>query len=259
MTELENKARPNYPIESVDNALRLLLMLRERTSLRVAEASDAIGVARSTAHRLLAMLQWHGLIQQDPRTKAYHAGPILVELGVSVLGQLDVRTQARPILEDLHQQFDETVHLVLPRGQDVLFLSAIESTRHLRVAERTGARLPAHCTSVGKAILAALPDENVTALYPHEELPAGLTPASLTTRSQLLEEIRLIRKRGYASNFGESEVDVGSVGAAIVRNEEPVAAISLAVPISRFSDDRRTELGDAAMSAAAQIATRLRL
>jgi DNA-binding IclR family transcriptional regulator len=76
---------PAYPIESVGNALALLLLYKDRQAIRVAEASNALGVARSTAHRLLAMLQHFGFVRQNARSRAYHAGPALVEIGMAVI------------------------------------------------------------------------------------------------------------------------------------------------------------------------------
>lgn len=149
---------PSYPIESVDNALKLLHMLREQSHIRVSDASRAIGVARSTAHRLLAMLQHHGFVQQDPFSRAYIAGPALLDFGLAALRDRDIRTHARPFLEALGRESGETVHLaILQGGSDVLFLDCVESMKAVRVGNRTGLILPAHCSSAGKALLAALP------------------------------------------------------------------------------------------------------
>lgn len=242
VTETEaSPPRPAYPIESVDNALRLLLLLRDRGSIRVSEASDIIGVARSTAHRLLSMLQYHGFVDQDEASKAYIPGTALLQVGLAAVRGLDVRQQARPYLEQLHQEWDETVHLVVPQDSKVLFVDAIESTRPIRVSLRTGSVMHAHCTSVGKAILAQLPPQRVRKLYPRERLP-DLTDHSITSRSALEEELVQVRERGYATNIGETETEVGSAGAAICDSSgRPVGAISIAAPLSRL-DDRRIEL-----------------
>ncbi len=113
---------PSYPIESVDNALKLLHMLRKRSHIRVSEASSSIGVARSTAHRLLAMLQHHGFVRQDPFSRAYVAGPALLDFGRAILRDRDIRTHARPFLERLSRETGETVHLIALQGREVLGL-----------------------------------------------------------------------------------------------------------------------------------------
>src|ERR1700749_1750310 len=91
-------AAPSYPISSVGNALRLLLLFREQQSVRLTEACAYLGVAHSPAHRLLAMLIQHGFVRQES-SRAYRPGPMLVEIGLAVVQKMDVRMQARPFLE----------------------------------------------------------------------------------------------------------------------------------------------------------------
>jgi IclR family transcriptional regulator, acetate operon repressor len=248
---------PSYPIESVDNALKLLRILRERTHIRVSEASSSIGVARSTAHRLLAMLQHHGFVRQDPFSRAYVAGPALLDFGLAILRHRDIRAQARPFLEALSREVGETVHLITLQGREVLFLDCVESVRAVRVGNRTGLVLPAHCTSAGKVLLAALPPERLRALYPEEGLP-GLTRRSIRTRARLERELRLVHKRGYATNFGETEEDIGSVGVLIQdRQRTPRAALSVAAPTSRLTGKAIAAMGKAALRTAAAIGATL--
>ena len=97
----ESETGPAYPIASVNNALLLLLLFREQPRVRLTDACKYLGVAHSTAHRLLAMLAHHGFVQQEPVTRAYVAGPALVEVGLAVVGSLNVREQARPAMEEL--------------------------------------------------------------------------------------------------------------------------------------------------------------
>ena len=244
---------PSYPIESVDNALKLLHMLRDRSQIRVSEASTAIGVARSTAHRLLAMLQHHGFVRQDPFSRAYVVGPALLDFGLAVLRDQDIRARARPFLETLSRETGETVHLVALQGRDVLFLDCVESAKPVRVGNRTGLLLPAHCTSAGKALLAALTPERFRALYPEERLP-GLTRRSIRGRARLEREVAAVRRRGYATNFGETADDIGSVGVVIPEPRRAArAALSVAAPTSRLTDKAVSTMAKAALRAAAAI------
>ena len=244
---------PAYPIESVDNALKLLRMLRERREVRVSEASRSIGVARSTAHRLLAMLRHHGFVEQDPASRAYVAGPALVDFGAAMLRGRDIRAHARPVLEALSRETGETVHLIALQGRDVLFLDCVESSRTVRVGNRTGLVLPAHCTSAGKVLLAALPPDRLRDLYPDRHLP-GLTRRSIRTRARLARELRGVRRRGYATNFGETEDEVGSIGVLVRdRQRSPRAALSVAAPIARLADGAVAASARAALRAAAAI------
>lgn len=248
---------PAYPIESVDNALRLLLMFRERPLLRVAEASRTLGVAPSTAHRLLAMLQYHGFVVQDPRTKAYRAGGALTDIGLAVVRDMDVRSLARPVLESLARELGETVHLGILDRAEVVFLDSIEGTRVVRVGSRIGVRLPAHLTSMGKAILAHLPKERVGALYPSEILP-GRTARSTVRRRTLLRSLGQVAERGYAINDRESEEEVCAIGAPILTSGgSPTAAISVSAPRSRFDDRLIERIVPALRAAATKISEQL--
>jgi DNA-binding IclR family transcriptional regulator len=252
---MENTApkAPAYPIESVDNALRLLLMFRGQKHIRVSEAGRSIGVARSTAHRLLAMLQHHGFVLQEATSRAYVAGPALVDVGLSVVRDMDIRSQSRPSMEALAEKTGETVHLIVLQGRQVLFIDCVESTRAVRVASRTGMLLPAHCTSAGKALLAELTREQVRLLYPSSGLE-GMTKRSITSRGQLERELEAVRRRGFAVNRSESEADICSVGVAIHdRLRRARAALSVAAPAVRFRDARIARFARLARDAAAQI------
>lgn len=236
-----DRPRPSYPIDSVDNVLRLLLFIEERSAVRVSEASAALGVAQSTVHRLLAMLEHHGFVQQDAETKIYLLGPALLRLGLNAVRNLEIRSLVHPYLEKVHEELGETVHLALPDGEQVLFIDCIESTKALRVSSRLGRHMWAHCTSIGKAMLAFLPEERLLALYPEEEL-AGITPASITSRSALLAELAAVRRRGYAENRGESEEGVGSVAVPLCGVAgTPVAGLSVSFPLVRASAALRAE------------------
>lgn len=110
------------------------------------------------------MLQFYGFVVQDPSTRAYSAGPALIEVGLSV-GEIDIRIRARPHLEALRDEVDETVHLAVLEGTDILFLDSVEGTRAVRVGSRVGAVMPAHLTSLGKALLAELPVDEFRRRY----------------------------------------------------------------------------------------------
>ena len=227
--------RPLYPIESVDRALRILLLARDSSSVSVMEASRALEVAPSTAHRLLAMLEHRGFVQRDPRTRRYQAGSVLTDIGLAALKDFDIRTVARPVLEQLVQHVGETAHLTALRGSSVHFLDCVETEKVVRATSRVGGTLPAHATAAGKAQLALLPDETVKDLYPFERLSA-LTARTIRSRRALLRELAEIRNRGYAENLGESEEHVAAVACAI-RNQDGAArgAITVAAPDVRYS------------------------
>jgi DNA-binding IclR family transcriptional regulator len=233
---------PPYPIASVDNALQALQLLKEAHSLRVSDVGREFAIARSSAHRLLAMLAYRGYVRQDPETKAYVAGPALVELGLAVVRNMDVRQTARPLMERVASECGETTNLTILDGTRVLFIDGVEGTRTLRVAARTGMAMEAHCTATGKAILAQLSPEQLRELYPNDELPR-MTDSSLSTLADLEAELTQVRRMGYSTNMMESEEDICAVGVALHgTGGQPVASLSVAGPASRLSRERMREI-----------------
>jgi DNA-binding IclR family transcriptional regulator len=253
--DAERTGRPAYPITSVDNALRLLMLFREQSRVRLSDASEHLGVAHSTAHRLLAMLAYHGFVRQERDSRAYVAGPALVEIGLAAVRQMDIRLHARPVLEKLAGDLAETVHLAVLEGATVRYLDAVESSRALRVAARTGSALPANCTASGKAMLAELADTEVAALFPDADHLPGLTDRSLTRLDDLTGELRRVRERGFARNSEESEDGVASVAVAVLGPlDKPVAALVVSAPITRLDAQRARKIAFELRSAADRLA-----
>ncbi len=248
---------PQYPIESVDNALKLLLLLGERPSIRLTEASKFLGVASSTAHRILMMLQYRGFVRQDAASKAYGPGPALTGVAFSVISRMDINGLARPVMQELNDLLNESIHLGALEGSQVRFIEAIESQRAVRVASRLGKSLPAHCTSLGKALLAELDDVELHRLYPSERLPI-VTDKSISKRSALEAQLASVRRIGFATNREESEDGVASVAVA-VPTKMPGLRIGLSVsaPIGRLPVNAAKGLGAQLTAAAAQIGERL--
>lgn len=249
----------NGGVRSVDNALRLLELVGERQALRVAEAADLLGVARSTAHRLLAALRRRGFVLQDRRGGAYRPGPVLSEIGLAAIGRVDLRRAARPVLEDLRDQTQETTSISLLEGRNVRFVECVESTRTVRVGDRTGVALPAHCTAGGKAILATLPAAELARRYRDREL-ATTTPSSIAEWETLLADLARIRQDGYAVNLEEGETGVCAVAAALRDlTGFPLAAVAVVVPASRLPDaETARALSPAVLNAATSIRRLLR-
>jgi DNA-binding IclR family transcriptional regulator len=237
--------RPANPVGSVENALRLLLLFRDGVSLSVSEASLKLGVAKSTAHRLLAMLLAYELVEQDPRTRAYRAGPMLAELGRGALDEDGLASAVRPFLERLAATVAETTHAIVLEGRNCRFIDSVECHQALRTTERVGVVYPAHVTSGGKALLAELDAAALEELFSDEHL-APLNERSLTTRSALFAELEQIREDGYATNFGESEMGIAAVAMAqrSMTGAAPVA-IAISAPEQRLPASRVPELVEA--------------
>jgi DNA-binding IclR family transcriptional regulator len=245
---------PQYPIESVDNALKVLLLLGERNELRLTEVAEYLHVATSTAHRLLAMLLYRGFMRQDPRTRAYLPGTALTGVAFSILQRFDVREALHPFLESLNRDLAETAHLAILDGTAVRFIDAIESPQATRVASRLGKLMPANCTSTGKALLSYLSREELERLYPAEDLPV-LTPNSIRTRSALEKELEKVRRQGYATSSQESEDGVCSVAVAFPPRQAPMRlALNVAVPVYRMNHGLKERIAAALKATVAESA-----
>jgi IclR family acetate operon transcriptional repressor len=252
-TSGDGASAPLYPIGSVGNALKVLLMFKDEPTIRVAQVARELNVARSTAHRLLAMLEHGKFVAQDGVTKAYQAGPVLLDIGLASLAKLDLRTVARPHLEALRAETQESCALLVAEGNDVVIRDYLEGTRTLRVVEQVGDRSPAHLTAGGKAMLAELTTEELRRRYPQPTL-AAKTPHSITSREDLESTLAETRRVGYATNLEESGEGYVGIGAAILHHSGAVVgAISLGLPMSRLKDDLGVVYGETIVRAARQI------
>jgi len=208
------RREPGYPISSVGNALELLKLFGQDQEIRVADGARALGVSPSTAHRLLAMLVFHGFVTQDVATRGYYAGPALLELGMAVVRGNGLTQRARPLLQALRTRVDETVSLAVLDGAEVLVVDAAQPDRVVHVAPRVGHRSPAHWNATGKALLAELEDDEIARIYSREKLVPA-TARTVPTRTALLRELERVRELGFATNLGEFEDEMGAVGAAV--------------------------------------------
>ncbi|OBA72323.1 IclR family transcriptional regulator [Mycobacterium sp. 1554424.7] len=248
---------PQYPIESVDNALKLLLLLGERPEIRLSEATRYLGVAPSTAHRLLAMLAYRGFVRQDPVSKAYLPGPSLTGVAFAVFGRLDIQRSAAPTMRALSEQLRETIHVGMLDGANVHFVAAVEGPAAVRVASRLGRTMPAHCTSTGKVMLAQLAEAELRQLFPNEKLQR-VTARSIGSRTELEAELSHIRERGYAINREESEDGVASVAVPIPTRAPGVRlALNAAAPQDRLEGARYPSVVAALVKAAKEIGDQL--
>jgi DNA-binding IclR family transcriptional regulator len=233
-------AQPSQSISSVDNALRLLISLRDRDEIRVSQASADLGVARSTAHRLLTTLANYGLVERTAN-RTYRIGPALTEIGLSALRQIDLRAEIRPFLEQLVSELGETAHLIVREGVNCRFFESIEGTHALRTTARVGIAYPAVATSGGKALLAELDDSELLELFPYEELPA-YNARSFTSRTALFEHLREARDLGYATNQGETELGIYAIGMVQRTSTGRIAgALAVSAPAIRVTETRHGE------------------
>jgi IclR family acetate operon transcriptional repressor len=223
------------PVASVARALTLLdELLDAEHGLGVNELARRIGVNASTASRLLATLEWAGLVQRDGHGP-YRLGMHLVTLADRVLTRLDLRSLARPVLLELMQSTGETATLSLRGDREAITVDSIPSGSSVVSMARLGRPSISYATAVGKVMLA----------FGGEPLPRAseltpLTDRTITNRERLAAEVAAVRNRGYGTVFGEREVDVNAIAAPVFDRFGDLAAIlGVQGPASRLEDPTR--------------------
>jgi IclR family acetate operon transcriptional repressor len=230
------KNKPPYALQSVDHALQLLQILRDNGSLRVSEAAQELGTARSTAHRLLAMLLYRDFAVQD-EARNYLPGPALSAPQAAGGRIRELRRRVRPHMEALCVTVQETVNLLVRVGTETRFIASVECSQALRVGDRRGVILPAAITSGGRALLADLTPQAVAQLY------ATTGQEQHVDMAKLRRHLSTARQRGYAINDQETEGGVSAM-AVCLRDAagDAVAALAIAVPSVRFTRARQPML-----------------
>lgn len=244
-------------VQSIERAIWILnCFTKERPELRLREIADELDLNKSTVHGILNTLKHYGLVDQDEESQKYRLGLKLLELGSKVVNSLDVRNVASPIIRDVCAKTGETVHLVIRDGCDVVYIDKEESSQSVRISTSIGSRYPAHCTGVGKALLAYKSREELLHLLPDKL--AKLTERTITDKEELLAHIQEVYQRGYAFDDEENAEGLRCVAAPIMDHRgKAVAAISVAGPSVRMTDERMESLVTVVREAAKQISARL--
>ena len=227
-----------YRVQVIDRVLALLEILAANgPAMTLAELARAVHLPKSTALRLLAVLQRHRFVEREASTGDYRLGLKLLELGSQAAAQLDFGDRARPYLDRLMAATGESVFLSVLDGGEVLAIEQSESARTVRVPLTVGLRTPAYCTANGKAILAFLSQPELHARLGRRKLRA-YTRNTLTTRAEIERELQSIRAQGYAVDHEEMEEGLKCI-AAPVRNHtgSVVASAGILGPAFRIPDN----------------------
>jgi IclR family transcriptional regulator, pca regulon regulatory protein len=228
--------------QSLERGLAILSSFHsDRALIGVSELSRELDLSRSTAHRYIATLARLGYLQQDPDSKRYRLGPKVLDLGFSAINSMDLREISAPHLRQLSDETGYTVNLAILDGTDVVYIercrTARPGQREIDLNLHVGARLPAYCTAMGKAILAFVPEER------REELIEGIDfaprgPNTITDAEAFREELARIRATGLAVNDEELAYGLRSIAAPIHSHSgEVLAALNLAVHRTMVSGD----------------------
>ncbi|UEL33075.1 IclR family transcriptional regulator [Rhodococcus sp. C1] len=229
--EKPQKTPPAYAIASVDHALRLATILQLEGNLTVAEAAERLGVARSTAHRLLQMLVYRDFAVQHPG-RQYGAGPVLELAEHSRSATSLLRSAALPPMELLVQAVGESANLTIRTGVEARFIVSVESAQVLRVGSREGMVFPAHRLSGGLLLLAELSADELGQAY---ESRSDADATDQPDLPKLRAELARIHKQGFAVNQGRSERGVVAVGVPVRdANGKALAGLSVSIPSVRY-------------------------
>ncbi|MGA4844275.1 IclR family transcriptional regulator [Streptomyces sp. G45] len=234
------KTPPPYPIASVDHALRAAAILQLEGGATVAQLAERLKVARSTAHRILAMLVYRDFAVRG-EDHVYRAGPVL-ELAAhsqSLVSQL--RVAGLPHLRRLVDLLDETANLIVRTGDTVRFVASVESRQALRVGSREGMVFPAHRTTAGLLLLSDLTAEELEEVYAPERYRDR--PSDRPDLARLRTELRRLRGSGFAVNRERSERGLVAVGVP-VRGPDgaALAGLSVSLPSVRYDPHRLRSL-----------------
>ena len=231
---------------SIDVALNLLeLFSSEKRELGITEMARLLGKKASTIHRTVTVLKNRGYIEQSSQRGKYRLGLRVFELGCVYQNQSDVMRDASTTLERIAKATDETVNLaVLDQSKrEVSYIAKIDSSHVLKTDIQIGTKLYAHCTALGKVLLASLDDATLDRLFPANAKLQGYTAKSLTSVADLKREIALVRERGYAIDDEEFRSDVVCIAMPYKDLVGKVSgAISVTGPALRMTEGRIREV-----------------
>ncbi|MBC9716905.1 IclR family transcriptional regulator [Streptomyces sp. TRM66268-LWL] len=247
-------------VPAVTRAMDILeLFLGPDDTLSAPEITRKLGLPRTTVHELVATLTARRYLDPVPgQTGRYRLGVRTYQLGSTYGERLDLAAEGRDVARKVAETCDETVHVAILEGTDVIYVAKVDSTHAVRMVSAAGRRLPAHCTAVGKMLLATLPETDLRARIESAEPLAALTDRSITDPDALIAHLAGIREQQIAVEERESNPHVSCV-AAPVRNSagQVVAALSISVPMIRWSDERQDELTELAAKGAQELSERL--
>lgn len=225
---------PNRTLERAFGILELLT--RHPEGLALYELANTLSLPRSTAFNLAYSLVELGYVNFAKDTNKFTLGLKLYEVGAYAVNDSDIMTAFHDCMTDIHQQINETMHLGVLSGKEILYIAKLESTKPIRMVSYIGARAPLYCTALGKALLATMTDREITAMYKNSPLKA-YTHNTITKLPALLAQMEQIRGQGFAVEREEHTEGVCCVAIAVrspYRQEQ--YALSISAPIFRISD-----------------------
>jgi IclR family KDG regulon transcriptional repressor len=247
-------------VPAVTRAFDILeIYLHEDRPLTVPEIADRAGLPRSTAHELVRTLAArHYLVAATSQPHHFVLGSKSFELGNAYASRVDLIVEGQEVARRVSAASEETVHLGILEGLEVVYIVKEDSPHMIRMVSNVGLRRPAHCTAMGKVLLSALSDDELACLLGDGDVLPGLTPNSITSRSQLLDELAAVRTRGFAFDDRESNPSVRCVASSVFDHRGTVvAAMSISIPVFRDAPERRSTMIEVLRTGTEELARRL--
>jgi IclR family acetate operon transcriptional repressor len=223
-------------VQSIERAFQILELLRDqRQELGVHQIAEQVKLNVTTVHRLLKTLVSVRAVRQNPRTRHYGLAPTMLLYGKAVVDQFDFIRSAHPFLGELSKTVGETAFMGILDDFELVYVDHVDSLDHtLRITPQIGRRQHAHCTSLGKVLLAYLPKSSLNVFLNRPSFPK-MTEHTIVTPEALRLELEKIRQQGYAFDQEEAENGICCVASPVIGLEgEVIAAISISGPASRI-------------------------
>lgn len=229
-------------VQSIERAFTILEALSEAPDgLQITRLAEKVGLSKSTVHRLLATLIDLNYVLKDRESEKYKLGYRTLYLSRNLINNIDIISVAKPFLEDLAAEVNETIHLCIEDKGEVLYVDKIESNQTIRMISKVGNRAPLYCTGVGKVLLSGMGEAQFDIIAENTNFIVH-TPTTITCKEQLQEEMKLIRRQGYALDNIEHEEGIRCIAAPIFDSENNViASFSIAGPSNRITMERINE------------------
>jgi len=252
---MDNNSTVIGGVQSVDRALTVLGILARVGEAGVTGIAHELGVHKSTAFRLIATLESHGMVEQNDERGKYRLGVGLLRLAVATTARLDVVQEARPITRKLAADTGETVNIAVLSEESALYLDQVAGQSALQSHNWVGQHIPLHATSNGKVLLSGLAtderDRRLSRL-------ASFTSATITSRARMRQELTTVLEQGFAVAVDELEIGLTAIAAPIHNaHGDVVASLSVSGPSFRLDTDRVALLVPVVVEAAAEISSRL--
>ncbi len=242
-------------VQSVDRALTILGILARLGEAGVTEIAGELGVHKSTAFRLVATLESHGMVEQNEDRGKYRLGVGVLRLAGATTARLDVVQEARPVVRKLAADTGETVNVAVLSDRSVLYLDQVAGQSALQAHNWVGQHIPLHATSNGKVLLSGLSPAEVDQRVPRL---TAYTPTTVTSRARLRRELVEVREQGYAVAVDELELGLTAIAAPIHNaHGDVIASLSVSGPTFRLGEARVKEVVPVVTDAADEVSRRL--